>query len=88
MEPAGSIRTRAGLSLADAARAARISPGYLRRIERQGGAAWGLALRLARVYGCRPEHFLWPQVGGGTPSAARRESDPPRRKPRNPGGHV
>lgn len=54
---AKQARISAGLSVADAARIAAISQGYLRRIEREG-APYLLARRLARLYQCPVESFL------------------------------
>ena len=56
--PAQRAREAAGLSLADAARRARVSPSYLRRIELHGGAPYVLAKRLCRIYRCSIHLFL------------------------------
>ncbi len=52
-------RERAGLSLEDAAKKARVCARYLRDIERRGGAGYGLAMRLSRLYGCSANLFLY-----------------------------
>ena len=56
--PAQRAREAAGLCLADAARRARVSPNYLRRIELHGGAPYVLAKRLCRIYRCSIHLFL------------------------------
>jgi transcriptional regulator with XRE-family HTH domain len=55
--PAEEARKRAGLTLNEAARRARITPAYLKRVERLG-AAYILARRLARLYACPIDVFL------------------------------
>jgi transcriptional regulator with XRE-family HTH domain len=56
--PAQRAREAAGFSLGDAARRARVSPNYLRRIELHGGASYVLAKRLCRIYRCSIHLFL------------------------------
>ncbi len=63
---AGLARERAGLSLEQAARRARIGPAYLRNIECQGGAGYYLAQRLSAVYQCRIEIFLYGPMPAGS----------------------
>ena len=58
MTPATLARISAGLTLQGAAWRARINPTYLHRIERQGGAPYVLALRLASLYECPIDVFL------------------------------
>lgn len=58
MTAATRARERSGLSLEEAAIRARVSPGYLRRVEARGGASYPLARRLAAAYGCRIDAFL------------------------------
>ena len=55
--PAAAARERAGLTLEIAARRARVSPAYLRLVERTS-APYSLAVRLARIYGCPLGVFL------------------------------
>ena len=56
--PAAAIaRERAGLGLDQVARRLGLSASYLARVEREG-CCYGLAKRLASVYGCRLEVFL------------------------------
>jgi hypothetical protein len=87
--PAYAALAAAGLSLADAARQARISPAYFRRLARHG-APYGTAIRLARVLGCSVESFqaqvsstpLRTRAGAarqGRRGAAGRKGGPPRR---------
>lgn len=56
-DKAAIARKRAGLSIAEAAKKARITPEYLRRVELHG-APYSLARRLAGLYGCGIEVFL------------------------------
>lgn len=58
LNPREAARSRAGLTLEAAAKSARVTPAYLRSIERHGGASFGLAQRLASIYGCRIDLFL------------------------------
>ncbi len=51
-------REKVGLSLHHAARRARISASYLRRIERHGGTPYILAVRLAHLYQCSIHVFI------------------------------
>lgn len=57
MSRASDAREAAGLSVAEAARRARVCPAYVRRAERHG-ACYTLAIRLSRIYGCPVDHFL------------------------------
>lgn len=57
--PATQARIAAGLSVREAARRARISMAYLRRVERYG-APYALARRLAALYCCSITVFLPP----------------------------
>jgi transcriptional regulator with XRE-family HTH domain len=57
VSPATQARLAAGYSVAEAARRAEISEGYLRRIEREG-APYLVARRLSRLYQCPAEVFL------------------------------
>ena len=57
-------RETAQLTVEQAARQARICPAYLRRIERHGGATYVLAMRLARLYSCSANLFLYPSTEG------------------------
>ena len=66
MTEAERARTENGLTLEQAAKRARICTTYLRRVERHGGAPYSLAQRLAGIYGCRIDAFLW-AGGRGTP---------------------
>jgi hypothetical protein len=50
-------RVRAGLSLNVAANLLRVSPRYLRSLERQGPFPFVLASRAAHVYRCPIDHF-------------------------------
>lgn len=65
MSRASDARETAGLTVAEAARLARVCPAYVRRAEKHG-ASYTLALRLARIYGCPVDHFL--NVGRRSPS--------------------
>lgn len=62
MTPARAAREACGLSLQEAARQARVTPGYLARIERRTlrgqSCSFALARRLAGIYGCRMEVFV------------------------------
>ena len=53
-----TAREKAGLSLEIAAKRAGCSVDYLRRIERGGGCAYPLAMRIARLYGISLNTFL------------------------------
>lgn len=61
---AAQAREAARLTVEQAARQVRICPAYLRRIERHGGATYALAMRLARLYGCSANLFLYPTSEG------------------------
>jgi len=67
MTPARLAREAAGLSLEEAAKRARVCVAYLRAIERHGGASYGLAVRLSRLYGCSANVFLYRAKGSETP---------------------
>jgi transcriptional regulator with XRE-family HTH domain len=58
--PATQARLAAGLIIEQAAKRARVSEGYLRRIERDG-ASYVLARRLATIYACSMNCFLPPK---------------------------
>lgn len=58
MTSAAQARLAAGLTLAQAAKRARVGERYLRRIELHGRAPYALALRLARLYRCSIHVFL------------------------------
>lgn len=58
MTPAEEARYKAGFTIAEAAQRARVSPKYLRAIERNGGCAYSLAMRLARLYRANATVFL------------------------------
>lgn len=55
---ASVAREIAGFTVAEAASRARIGAAYLRQVERQGWAPYGLACRLSRIYGCSLLAFL------------------------------
>jgi transcriptional regulator with XRE-family HTH domain len=72
MTPAEQARIAAGLTVKEAARRARVVPSYLRRVERHGGAPWVLAQRLAFIYNCSANLFLYAaksQTGGNSTGA-------------------
>lgn len=71
MSEAASARNRAGLSLEDAARRARICVSYLRRVERSGDCSYVLAMRLARLYRCSANVFLYTMKGSETPTTSK-----------------
>ena len=77
MTLATEAREAAGLTLAQAARRARVGTAYLRRIERHGAAPYVLAVRLAGLYGCRMDVFLQGQPQ--RPQRAGAGRNPPRR---------
>jgi DNA-binding XRE family transcriptional regulator len=58
--PAEAARIAAGFTLEEAARRLRLSPRTLRAIERRGDASLKTARRLARLYGCSGNLFLFP----------------------------
>lgn len=59
-KPAATVaREAAGLTIEQAAKKAGLSPEYLRRLERRG-APFYTAERLAAIYGCRMDVFLFP----------------------------
>jgi transcriptional regulator with XRE-family HTH domain len=71
---ARAARESVGLTLEAAARRARVTPDYLRRVERHG-ASYVLARRLAALYNCPIDAFL-PKPGGGRPRAGRSRTLP------------
>ena len=81
MSDARSAREGAGLSLEAAARKARIGTSYLRRIERQGGASYALAVRLAAIYTCDLKSFLYANSGKETPNIIKKPASGSGRKP-------
>lgn len=56
---ARQARERAGLTLEEAAKRAHCSVAYLRRLELQGGVSWVMGMRLAHLYGCSCQVFLY-----------------------------
>ena len=56
---AADARRRLGLSPEAAARKLRISPRYLRSVEKHGNAPYPLAERAARLYGVPMQTFLY-----------------------------
>jgi transcriptional regulator with XRE-family HTH domain len=68
--PAHAVFAASGLTAADVARRARISPAYLRRLLREG-APYHTALRLSRVLGCSTDDFI-PQSPAGSGAACQR----------------
>lgn len=73
MISAVQARVAAQLTVEQAARKARISPSYLRHIEKYGGASYVLAVRLSRLYHCSIHLFLYSSHQGqsGRPSLPR-----------------
>ena len=67
MRKIAEARERAGLTIEQAARKARISAAYLRKVERGGCDSFPLAERLSEILGCRIDLFLG-LGGGGTPA--------------------
>jgi len=57
-------RESAGYTIDEAANRARVGTAYLRQIERQGWAPYGLACRLSRIYGCSLSAFLYSRFEG------------------------
>lgn len=51
-------REQAGLSVAVAAKRARVKPQFLARLEKHGGFSYALSVRLAALYGCSLDVFL------------------------------
>lgn len=66
MTAAERARESAGLTLERAAALARVSPRYLRAIERNSSAPFVLACRLANLYQSSLDIFLFDALGGGT----------------------
>jgi len=58
--PGARARIAAGYPLDAAARKLRLHPRYLRQIELHGGASLHLARRLAGLYGCDGNVFIYP----------------------------
>ena len=71
VRPAVQARRAAGFSVADAAKRAMVSEGYLRRTEREG-APYLLARRLAVLYQCGVEAFLPPAASDHRKEGRRR----------------
>lgn len=87
MLSAVQARQDAGLSLQQAAKLARVCPAYLRRVEKHGDAPYVLAMRLARLYSCSANIFLFvPQEGPSrrlqSLSAGRKPTNSTSQKPR------
>ena len=91
MRSARDSRLRAGMSLSEAARILRLTPGYLRHIE--GGRSLvpkGLLTRMATLYGARQDE-IQPVAdrspeGKGTPPPARRTAGGGDAHPRSASG--
>lgn len=58
MTPSRSAREAAGLTLEAAAKRARVSPAYLRKLEAGGQYSYVLAVRLSRIYGASGTAFI------------------------------
>jgi hypothetical protein len=71
MSEAAGARSRAGLTIEDAARQARVCVAYLRRVERSGDCSYPLAMRLSRLYRCSANVFLYTK-GSETPKTSKR----------------
>jgi len=56
---AEAARKQVGLSVEDVAKRLRRCPRYIRQIELHGKAPEHLARRLAQLYQCPMEHFLY-----------------------------
>jgi transcriptional regulator with XRE-family HTH domain len=69
MYPARLARQRAGISLPAAAKRCGIGERYLASCERTGQFSYGLATRLARLYGVGLEAFL-PHRASSRPDSA------------------
>src|SRR5579863_1246636 len=84
---ARDAREKAGLSVEEAAKRARVCVPYLRAVERRGGASYVLAMRLARLYRCSATIFLYRTKGSETPKNApgRRPKRSGARNPITPG---
>ncbi len=52
-------RERASVPLEEAAKRAHYSVAYLRHMEKHGGVPWVIGERLARLYGCCCQVFLY-----------------------------
>ena len=76
MSEATSARNRAGLTLEDAACQVRVCVSYLRRVERSGDCSYPLAMRLARLYRCSANVFLYTNKGSETPTTSKSLKDP------------
>jgi transcriptional regulator with XRE-family HTH domain len=74
MTAAAIARMKAGLSLEEAAKRARVCSAYLRRIERSGGCSYPLAVRLARLYRCSANVFLYRSKGSETPGSRKKST--------------
>ena len=75
MTPAANARIRAGLDLSEAASRARVCVSYLRRVEKSGDCSYALAMRLARLYRCSANVFLYSTKGSETPTTSNRLKD-------------
>lgn len=70
MSPAQRARVNAALTIEEAARRARVCVSYLRRVERSGDCSYVLAMRLARLYRCSANVFLYTMKGSETPTTS------------------
>ena len=68
---ASEARESAGLSLEKAAKKIGICPRYLRRFEIHGGATFHQAEKLALLYQCPMDYFLFPTVVSKQADASR-----------------
>jgi transcriptional regulator with XRE-family HTH domain len=71
-------REQAGLSLEAAARLARVSVDYLRRVEMSGDCSFPLAKKLSRIYSCSANLFIL-QIGQTTTAQRSKQKDRSRR---------
>lgn len=85
--PAHAARLAAGLSLADAARRARVTEAHLRACERANSFSFMLARRLAATYACRVDVFL-PQRTQDETTGPRTRRTPATRRPRRAGERM
>ncbi len=75
MTPAERARHCANLTIEEAAHRARVCVQYLRRVERSGDCSYVLAMRLARLYRCSANVFLYTtKKGRETPATSKRLS--------------
>lgn len=80
-KPGEQARKAAGYTLEAAAGKLRLNPRYLRSIELHGGASLQLARRLANLYGCSGNVFIYPpgylaQLAQGQRMAAKPSTPP------------